>query len=107
MEEYLKGKALYGATSEELTKFRLAFAKSGRKGFLQEDLKTAIASSKGHYVDPYSIAELYARLDEKDQAFQWLERAYQERSHHVPLIDTNPSLTVSALTHDSRTSSTA
>ena len=29
------------------------------------------------YVD---IGELYARLGEKDQAFEWLEKAYAERS---------------------------
>jgi len=92
MEEYLKGKALYGAATDELKTFRLAFAKSGRQGFLREDIKTALASSKSHYVDPYSIAELYARLDEKDQAFQWLEKAYQGRSHNMALIKTEPML---------------
>jgi hypothetical protein len=83
---------LYGAATDELKTFRLAFAKSGRQGFLREDIKTALASSKSHYVDPYSIAELYARLDEKDQAFQWLEKAYQGRSHNMALIKTEPML---------------
>jgi tetratricopeptide (TPR) repeat protein len=90
MEEYLKSKRLGGAAAEELTTLRGVFVKSGRKGWLREELKSNIASSTGHYVHPYWIAELYARLDEKDQAFQWLEKAYQERSHQLALINTEP-----------------
>lgn len=90
IEEYLEAKELDGAAREKLTTFRKAFVKSGRKGFLREELKSAIASSKGHYASPFWIAQLYARLDEKDQAFQWLERAYQERNHNLALIKTDP-----------------
>ncbi|MDQ3555683.1 MAG: hypothetical protein M3409_02760, partial [Gemmatimonadota bacterium] len=32
------------------------------------------------YVSAYDIASVYAGLGEKDQALQWLERAYRERS---------------------------
>jgi TolB-like protein/DNA-binding winged helix-turn-helix (wHTH) protein len=92
VEEYLKSKKLGGASTEELATLREAFVKSGRKGLLREELKSTIAKSKSHYVDPYWTAELYARLDEKDQAFQWLERAYQERSHTLALINTEPML---------------
>jgi hypothetical protein len=31
-------------------------------------------------VPPSYLAIIYAGLDEKDQAFLWLERAYEERS---------------------------
>jgi len=92
MEEYLKSKKLGGAAAEKLTTLREAFVKSGRSGLLREELKSDIASSKGHYINPYWIAEKYARLDEKDQAFQWLEKVYEERSHHLALINTEPTV---------------
>ncbi len=41
--------------------------------------------SKQGYVSPVVIAELYARLGEKDKAFEWLEKAYQERARLVYL----------------------
>jgi hypothetical protein len=35
------------------------------------------------YVSPYSIAVIYAGLGEKHKAFDWLERAYKERSYFM------------------------
>jgi TolB-like protein/DNA-binding winged helix-turn-helix (wHTH) protein/Tfp pilus assembly protein PilF len=90
VEEYLKAMALDGTAAEELAKYRETSVKSGRKGFLKEELRSAIASSKSHYFDSTAIAELYARLEEKDQAFQWLEKAFQQRSHNVALVNTEP-----------------
>jgi TolB-like protein/Tfp pilus assembly protein PilF len=36
--------------------------------------------SKRRYVSPYCIAVVYAGLGDKDQAFEWLNRAYEARS---------------------------
>ena len=30
-------------------------------------------------MSPYNLAKIYASLEEKEQAFVWLEKAYQER----------------------------
>jgi hypothetical protein len=38
------------------------------------------------YVDPYSIAIIYAGLNDKDQAFEWLDKAYEERSFSMTLL---------------------
>lgn len=90
MEEYLRAKTSDGVGQEELTRFRQAFVKSGMNGFLQEELKSAIAPSKSRYVDPYWIAMLHTRLSDKDEAFQWLEKAYKERRHSMAFIKTEP-----------------
>jgi hypothetical protein len=39
--------------------------------------------SKTSYVSPYMIATIYAGLGDKDQAFAFLEKAYQERSPDI------------------------
>jgi serine/threonine protein kinase/tetratricopeptide (TPR) repeat protein len=57
-----------------------AYMKSGMKGFLEKLLELAIESSMKTYVSSYRIAELYAILGKKDEAFSWLEKAYAERS---------------------------
>jgi hypothetical protein len=38
------------------------------------------------YVNSYSIALVYFGLREKDQAFKWLEKAYQERSYAMVFL---------------------
>jgi DNA-binding winged helix-turn-helix (wHTH) protein/TolB-like protein/Tfp pilus assembly protein PilF len=55
-----------------------AYAVSGRKVEAQRIL-TELNQQKQRYVSPYTIATIYAGLGEKDQAFRWLEKAYEER----------------------------
>jgi hypothetical protein len=42
--------------------------------------------AKQKYVSPFEFARLYAKLSEKDKAFEWLEKAYKERSPQIIFI---------------------
>lgn len=42
--------------------------------------------SKHQYVSSYCKALVHIGLDEKDRAFQWLERAFEERSEMIPWL---------------------
>ena len=42
------------------------------------------------YVSPFYIAVVYAGLGEKDEAFMWLEKAYQDRSWWIATLKANP-----------------
>jgi hypothetical protein len=42
-----------------------------------------VARSKSRYVSPFAIASHYAAAGQVDLAFEWLEKAYQER---VPFL---------------------
>jgi hypothetical protein len=44
--------------------------------------------SKQKYVSPYSIAQIYLALDQKDKAFEWLEKAYEERDYALIYLKT-------------------
>jgi tetratricopeptide (TPR) repeat protein len=44
------------------------------------------------YVSPYSIALIYIGLDDKDRAFSWLERAYNERDEAFIHLKVDPRL---------------
>jgi serine/threonine protein kinase len=55
------------------------FRSSGWKAALTEGITIRQSQRKNGYVSAYKIAQLYADLGDKDQAFHWLNIAYQER----------------------------
>jgi serine/threonine protein kinase/Tfp pilus assembly protein PilF len=44
----------------------------------QEALDSLLEKSKKEYVSPFHMAMTYSALDEKDKAFEWLEKSYEE-----------------------------
>jgi hypothetical protein len=53
---------------------------AGNKAEAKKTLDLLMDRSKKQYVPSYWIAMIYVGLEEKDRAFAWLERAFQERS---------------------------
>lgn len=51
------------------------------------DLETRIGKQ---YVPPYAVALVYSGLGEKDQAFQWLQKAIEDRSTSLVFIRSDP-----------------
>jgi TolB-like protein/Tfp pilus assembly protein PilF len=76
-----KGMSLAGRSPRLVTLLGRVYALSGRKGeakMLLRELEERDAS--GEYIVPTFFAALYANLGNKDEAFRWLEKGYQERS---------------------------
>ncbi len=69
-----------------------AYAISGRRGEAQKILDELKKKSKQRYVSSYEIAAICAGLDEKDQAFRWLEKAYAERASFLIFLKVDPRL---------------
>ena len=69
-----------------------AYAASGRRGEAQKILKELKEQARQRHVTPYWIAMIYVGLGEKDEAFAWFERAYEERSFQLLWFKTDPSL---------------
>jgi len=90
--EYLKGDEIEGATKEELSLRKGAFLANGFRGYLDRELKSLIAYSRTQYVPPFAFADLYARLGDKDRAFEYLEKTYDERGHNLAFIKVEPGL---------------
>jgi len=57
-----------------------AYAVAGQEAAAREVLDKLLARSKKEYVSPYEIAVIYAGLGDKDRAFEWLEKAFEERA---------------------------
>jgi eukaryotic-like serine/threonine-protein kinase len=69
-----------------------SYALSGKK---DEALRTAEQLkeiSEQRYVPAYSLAIVYAGLNEKEQAFQWLEKSYQAHEGYVTILKIDPFL---------------
>jgi serine/threonine protein kinase/tetratricopeptide (TPR) repeat protein len=65
--------------SEFASALEQGFHSAGWKGALTKGIETRQAQRKSGYSSAYGIASLYADLGDKDQAFRWLDTAYQER----------------------------
>lgn len=78
--------ALDNLQSENWAGLAHAYAVSGRKDEAQKMLDDLLRkSSANNYVSPYSVAIIYAGLEDKDKTFSWLERAYSDRSYYLPV----------------------
>jgi eukaryotic-like serine/threonine-protein kinase len=71
-------------------------------GALRKGIEVSLAQRKAKvgYVSPYGIAQLYGDLGNKDQAFDWLNRAYQE--HDTGLVNIRTDYTMDSLRSDPR-----
>ncbi len=63
-----------------LTHMGWVYAKTGRKDKAEKLLKQLLGLSKKSTFDSYWMAVIYAGLGEKDKAFEWLQKAYEDRS---------------------------
>jgi serine/threonine protein kinase/tetratricopeptide (TPR) repeat protein len=64
----------------EFSSLGYAYAVAGRRTEAQQVLDKLNQLSKQKYVPAVSMARIYVGLGEKDQAFEWLEKAYQDGS---------------------------
>jgi TolB-like protein len=80
---------LGGASEEEVAGLSNA-ATSGAEGYWQWRLDYSRERAKEQYVEPYEFAQIHAQLGEKDQAFEWLEKAYEARSGRLTFLGVSP-----------------
>jgi Flp pilus assembly protein TadD len=74
---------LAGGGFEPLPGLGFAYARAGRRAEAEEVLRQLEDMAETDYVAASYFASVYAGLDEYDLAFQWLERAYQERDFYL------------------------
>ena len=67
-----------------------ALARSGNNEKAQAQLSTLIETSKQKYVSAYHIAAIYVGLKDKDQAFIWLSKAFQDRADWMVNLKVDP-----------------
>ena len=90
VEAYLKTVEFSNLGPEGGAALKDAYAASGWKGFWRKSLELKKERAKQRRVSLYALAENYARLGEKDQAFAWLEKLYEQRSPTLSQLNGDP-----------------
>jgi eukaryotic-like serine/threonine-protein kinase len=67
-----------------------AYALAGRKAEAQNILEELQELSKNQYIPPYFLAAIHVALDQPDQAFHCLDRAYEERDPWLVYLKVDP-----------------
>lgn len=85
IKDFSRAMELDGKYQKEIADFRSITTRGGLKAFYQNELnKLFIKEKNGETVSPYTVAVYFAAVGQKDQAFDYLEKAYKE--HNANLI---------------------
>jgi tetratricopeptide (TPR) repeat protein len=90
--EFQKGRALSGDIPWVLMSLGYAYAVSGNRDEAQKMLSKLeeLSTQTDVISEPGIIAVIYTGLGEKDQAFKWLEKAYEYRSSIMICLKVEP-----------------
>jgi DNA-binding winged helix-turn-helix (wHTH) protein/TolB-like protein/tetratricopeptide (TPR) repeat protein len=94
ISEFEAAVRLSGGDSSYLGALGHAYATAGNAQQAIKILEVLKKRSRRQYVPAYAIALIYAGLNEKDAAFEWLEKAYNDRSASMALLKVDPALNV-------------
>lgn len=82
--------ASYSGTPRYVAGVALALSAAGKKAEANSILKELTQRSKDEYVSPFYFAGIYSVLGRREQAFEWLGKAYQLRDRNLEGIRNEP-----------------
>ena len=88
----LKQQAIYGVSAESMQSLRQAYNMGGWIAYWQKNLELHQLQIKDPLGDRYDIVQFYRRLGRKDEAFEWLNKACDERSVWMIWLKVDPAL---------------
>ena len=91
IDETLRIRTLNGAPFEVSERIKRAYAAGGIRGYWRSELEIVESDIKaGRIVSPWRAARIHAALGDRDSAFMWLDRAYEERASLLTFLKTTP-----------------
>jgi tetratricopeptide (TPR) repeat protein len=67
-----------------------AYGRAGRKAEAMPLLQEMIAKARQSTGESFKVALVYASMNERDAAFQWLEKAFAEHDTFLPWLNADP-----------------
>jgi len=92
IKEFEKGNRLAGPSGLYLPQIAYAQAAAGNRAEAQRILEDLIKRSEKAYIPAYSLAHILIAMGDKDRAFKYLEKAYEEKSTGMILLKVDPKL---------------
>jgi TolB-like protein/Tfp pilus assembly protein PilF len=83
---------LGGGIADPVSRLQSAYRSSGWHGYWTEQLSQFEDRVRTVYVSAFHIASVCARLKRRDDAFRWLQRAYDERSTNLLFLKVDPNM---------------
>ncbi len=94
VDEHRKGWLFEGDDPHEVAQrtqaLEEALERSGARGFWRKRLELELQKTARETKWAHDVALLYARLEEKDEAFAWLEKAYAVRAYDLLYLKACP-----------------
>src|SRR6185503_11162725 len=90
MTEYLRMLPEWRGREQMSAALRAAYSKSGMNGLWRRFADFAGELSERRVVTPVFVATIYAALGEQDAAFEWIERAFNERTPALMHLKADP-----------------
>ncbi len=90
IDELNKARPISADWSWIIAELGYAYAALGNRAEAQKITRELNERMAHEYIDPVLIAYIYVALGEKDQAFAWLDKGYQERSGLIAWLKIEP-----------------
>jgi DNA-binding winged helix-turn-helix (wHTH) protein/TolB-like protein/Tfp pilus assembly protein PilF len=90
IDEIQKAVKLSAGNTRALATLGYAYAVAGKRDEALKVMANLQQLAKEKYVSPYYFAVIHAGLNNRDQAFIWLEKAFEERQPYLTLLSYEP-----------------
>ena len=90
LEEIKRGLALSENSTHIKAGLGIVYGRAGKRANAQKVIDELIAESGQRYVSPLDIALIYSVMGERDKAFDWIEKAFKERTPWLIELNVNP-----------------
>jgi TolB-like protein/Tfp pilus assembly protein PilF len=90
LKEFTEADRLAGSAPVTRGQIAEAYAAAGRTADAQRILKDLLRPGGYSYVAPADIAAIYLYMGDRDRTFEWLEKAYNERSFSMVYLKVHP-----------------
>jgi tetratricopeptide (TPR) repeat protein len=96
ISEFQKAGVASGGSLEEDARvaaaMRAAYVNAGERGYWRWWIDRYTERAKGRPIHNYNRARYYARLGENDQAYAWLDKAYQHKEAQLVTLKVDPAI---------------